>query len=171
MNNSIFKKLTLCAVLVALLLSISVGVSAETAKLASTQNFLDYLDGKGITYTYIGLNDDGDERVKVSYSLDNFSSLACTLIFDKDEDEVDLRIWNIITVTAGKNHTYATIQKLNADYKYCKFVYDESDSSLQVEVDMFIDKDHCGKPVYDAMRYMFLVVDDNDVAEIIHSLE
>lgn len=171
MRNSILKKLMLCVALVSLFLSIAVSASAATAKLVSTQNFLDYLDSKGIKYTYVGLEENGDERVTVSYSLDNFSSLKCTLIFDKDDDEVNLRMWNIATVTAGRNKTFETIQKLNADYKYCKFVIDESDSSLQAEADMFIDKNHCGKPVYDAMHYMFVVVDDNTVSEIIHSLE
>lgn len=171
MRRSFAEKLVFCAVLAVLVLSFAANASATTAKLVSTQNFLSFLDEKDIEYTYAGPNDGDDERVTVSYTLNHYSSLACTLIFDKDDDEVDLRIWNIATVSAGKNYTLSTLQKLNAGYKFCKFVLDESDSTLQAEMDMFIDKDHCVLPVCDAMYYMFTVLDDDTVAGLIQSLE
>ena len=179
MRNPMIRKLLACTILVALLMSMSVGAfavtsyskSTTTAQLTSTQTCLDYLDANGIKYSYKGMGDTGRERVTVSYNCDNFESLTVTLLFDPDEDEVDLRIWSIITVTAGRNRTLETIQSLNAEYKYCKFVLDESDSTLQAELDLLIDKDHCGQPIADAFKRMIAVVDHNDVASQIHALE
>ena len=170
MRSSILKKLLACVLLMTMMLTAAVGAFAEKAQLTSTQTFLNYLDEKDFKYTCHGLTDDGDERVTVSFACDNFDSLQVTLFFDPNEDAVSLRMWNIITVTADKNDSYATLQQLNAKYKYSTFVLDESDSTLQAEQDMFIDKDHCGKPVYDAMRYMVIVVDDNDVSAQIHTM-
>ncbi len=171
MRSTILRKLLACSLLVTLMLTVAVGAFAEKAQLTSTQNFLDFLEAKDLKYTYYGLTEDGEEFVSVSITCNNYDSLEVALFFDPEEDAVSLRMWNIINVTAGKNYAYATLQQLNAQYKYCKFVLDESDSTLQGEQDMFIDKDHCGKPVYDAMRYMMIVADDDDVAALIHTLE
>ncbi|MGN0777670.1 MAG: hypothetical protein ACI4MJ_00835 [Aristaeellaceae bacterium] len=171
MRKTMLMKLLTCMLVATLLMTVAASAFATTAQLTSTQTFLDYLDANDIKYTYVGMTDKGHERVTVSYTGDNFDTLQVTLTFDKAEDEVDLRMWNIITVSAGQSYTYATLQQLNADYKYCKFVLDTSDSTLQTELDMFIDKDHCGRSVYDAMRYMVIVVDDDDVAAIIKTME
>lgn len=173
MRNLINKKhVFACAVLMALLMVLAVSTaSATTAKLTTTQNFLDYLDANGIKYTYNGMTDSSGELVTVSYTLDNFSSLACKLFFKESEDEVDLRVWNIVKVSAGKNFALNVVNSLNASWKYCKFVFDESDYTVQAEMDMFINKDHCGEEIFKAMRKLFVVTDTDEIAEQLHSLE
>ncbi len=169
MKRNLIKALSLLCLLM-LILSLSGSAFAETAKLRSTQDFLDFLDSKGLKYT-LGSLDDGTEDVSVSYSLDNFSSLTCRLFFKDDCEEVSLRIWNIVTATAGKNRVYNTVNKINNDYKFAKFVFDESDSTVQAELDVYIDGDHCGRSVYDSMQALFNVTDRDDVAEMLHDLE
>lgn len=167
--KSLIKVLSLLCLLT-MILSLSASAFAETAKLRSTQDFLDFLDSKGVKYT-LGSLEDGREDVTVSYTLDNFSSLKCRIFFKDDCEEVSLRIWNIITATAGKNRIYNTINTINKDYKFAKFVFDESDSTVQAELDVYIDGDHCGRSVYDSMRALFNVTDRDDVAEMLHDLE
>jgi len=171
MRNSI-KRLTAClALTLVLVLALGSTAFATTAQYRSTQNFLDFLDGKGIKYTYVGVVDTDIERVNVSYTLDNFASLQCSIFFKSDCEEVSLRIWNIIKAKAGKSLITATLNELNADYKFVKYVYDESDSTVQAEVDQYIDGDHCGRSVYDSMMVMFREVDNNEIAAKIKSLE
>lgn len=104
-------------------------------------------------------------------SIDSFSCLACNLFFKESEDEVDLRIWNIVTVSAGKNYALNIVNSLNANWKYAKFVFDESDNTIQAEMDMFVNKEHCGEEIFKAMRKLFVVIDTDEIAEQLHSLE
>ena len=169
------KKLTvLIAVLLTamLLFSCVSGAFAETAKLRSTQTFLNYLDGLGVKYTLdTGASDDKYEVVRITYNLDNFTSLRCTLLFKTDNEEVGLRIWNIVTATASKDYVLYTLNKINADYKFAKYVFDESDNTVQVELDVYIDADHCGRVVYDSMMALFNITDRDDVASALKMLQ
>lgn len=161
----------LCSVLlVALILSVCMAPAALAADYTATQNFISYLESKGIKYTYIGIQDN-KEIVTVSYTLDNFDSLTCMLIFNDDSEEVSLRIWNIVTATAAKSRVLSVTNTLNAGYKFVKFVYDEDDSTVQAEMDMYIDGEHCGRSIYDSLLCMFRIVDDNEVAQQLKSLE
>ena len=172
MRNSMLKKVVACAVLMALLLSLTVGAAfAESANLVSTQNFLAYLDDNDIVYEYLGANDDGDERLTLDYELENFDSLTCTVFFDSDDDEVDLRVWYIVTPSVDENTILATINQLNDSYKFAKFVYDTSDGTVQAEMDMAIDKNGCAEPVMNAITWLLSVVDKDEVAAALKSLE
>lgn len=144
--------------------------AAAAAEFKTTQQFLDFLDEKDIRYSYIGV-DGKSEQVNVSFSLDNFDSARCSIFFKNDFEEVSLRIWDIVKVSAGKTFTLSTINSLNKDFKFVAFVFDESDSTVQAELDMYIDPDHCARSVYDAMMIMFQIIDDDGVAEKLHSLE
>ena len=156
--------------MLAVLFSMPVAASASIAELDSTQDFLDFLDSKGLKYQYVGMGDNG-EQIRVSFTLDNFDALTCNLFFKDDCEEVSLRVWDIVTATAGKNHILSTLNDIEQGYKFVKYVYDASDSTIQAEIDMYIDGDHCGRSVYDAMMVMFNLTDDDDVAEMLHALE
>lgn len=156
--------------LLSLLVSFTGSAFAEEAQYTATKDFLSFLDQKEIKYEYLGVSDDR-ERVSVEFELDNFPSLTCYLIFNYDNEEVSLRIWNIVTASAGKNYILTTLNSIEYDYKFVKFVYDESDSTVQAEMDMYIDGNHCGRSVYDAMMAMFNVTDNEEVAPLLHALE
>ena len=169
MSKRFFRTLALVCLL-AMMFSLAGTAYSETAQLRSTQTFLDYLDSKGIKYSYEGLSN-GREEVSVTFNADNFSSLKCLLFFKDDCEEVSLRIWNIVTASAGKNYILSTLNNIHMDYKFVKYVYDESDSTVQAEMDVYIDADHCGRPVYDSLCVMINLTDRDDVAEMLHALE
>lgn len=161
--------LIVCTVLLMLLVSAN-ATAALAAQQSSAQSFISYLEQKNIKYTYEGVNDNGIERIRLSYRLDHFDSLDCILLF-QDNDEVDLRVWNIVTSSAGKEKTVDLVNRLNAAYKYVKFVYDESDSTVQGEVDMLIDAEHSAPQIYSAINLMLSVIDEPEIAEQLHALE
>ena len=164
-------KVVILLLLVAVLLSVSSPVvHADAAQLRSTQVFMDYLDQEGVKYTYLGM-DDRDEVVAVSYTLENFSSMTCKLYFRDTEEMVSLRIWDIVTATAGTNYALSVVNELNANKKFTKFVLNTSDATVQAELDMYIDAETCGRCVYDAMLTLLILVDNNEVANKLHSLE
>jgi len=169
MKHTFFKILSL-VIAVFVLAGLSLGAFAEKAALKTTQQFIDYLESKDYKYSLVGYSD-GNEQVNVSFNLENLDFAKCAIFFDDDLDSVSFRIWNIITASAGKNYILSTVNSLNKDYKFGKFVFDESDSSIQVESDIYIDEDHCGKCVFDTMMILFTVIDDDEVAKKIQSME
>lgn len=173
MNNTNKKIVFFLSVMLLTVLFVSFAsmAFAETAQYHSTQVFLDYLDQKSVKYKYSGVDSDADEVVKVSYSVDNYDSLTITLFFDEDCDSVSMRMWNILTATAGKNFILNTLAELNADYKYAKFVYDPDDSSIQAELDMYINANTCGRPVLDAISTLITIVDNDEVYAKLSLLE
>jgi len=149
-----------------------VAASAATPELTTTKHFIDYLEAKSVKYTYKGWdNDNKDERVEVTYTLDNFESVKCVIFFRNNNHTVSLRIWDILTASAGKNYVLTNLNSLNYDYKYAKFVLDEQDNTVQAEMDMYVDQDHCAECVYDAMHILLEIIDDEEVAKKLHSLE
>ncbi len=161
----------LCPVFLAvLLLAMCVAHAAQETEYPATRNFIDYLESKNIEYTYDGLQYE-KEVLTVSYPLDHFESLAVKFLFKNDSEEVSLRMWEIVTAKAKKDRVLSVLNKLNDDYKFVKFVYDEDDSTIQAELDMYIDGEHCGRSIYNAMLVIFQVVDNKDVAKELHSLE
>ena len=156
--------------LAVLLLTMCVAHAAQETEYPATRNFIEYLESKDIKYTYEGMQNE-KEVLTISSTLDNFESLAVMCYFNKDSEEVSLRIWNIVTATAGRNNVLSTLNSLNAAYKFVKFVLDESDSTVQAEIDIYIDGDHCGRSVYDAMMAAFNVTDNDDAAAQLHALE
>ncbi len=171
MKRHVYRILALAFAL-ALVFSLSGSASAQTtAAYSSTQNVLDYFDEIGIYYDYSGVSDSGYDRVTVGFSMDNYDSIDVELFFTEDCRTASLRVWDIVTCRAGSGFVTSTLNGINADYKFVKFVYDESDSTVQAEIDMYIDADHCGRAVYDAVSAIVAVIDSDSVASHLHSLE
>ena len=156
--------------LAVLLLTMCVAHAAQETEYPATKNFIEYLESKDIKYTYEGMQNE-KEVLTISSTLDNFESLAVMCYFNKDSEEVSLRMWEIVAAKADKASVLSVLNQLNSDYKFVKFVYDESDSTIQAELDMYIDGDHCGRSIYDAMLVIFRIVDTESVAKELHSLE
>lgn len=169
MKNRVLKVLAMVC-LVAMMFSLSSSAFATSTELRSTQDFVDFLDSKGLRYSYNGMQRNGDE-VTISFTLDNFESLRCYIWFKDDCEEASLRIWNIVTdCSASKADICTVLNTIHVDYKFVKYVYDPSDNTIQAELDIYIDGDHCGRSVYDAMMAMFNLTDRDDVAERLLSL-
>ena len=142
----------------------------ETAQFKTTERFISYLESQDVKYSY--LTNTGDlEAVSVSSGLDNFESVKCTLIFDADLEQVGLRFWKVVKTSAGKNYILSVLNDLNSKNKFAKFVFDEDDSQIDVELDMVITVDNCTSNVFDSMLYLFAIIDKDDNAKQLKSLE
>ena len=159
--------LVIAAALFMSMLSMAYG---ETAQFKTTERFISYLESRDIKYSY--LTNTGDlEAISVSASMDNFESLKCTLIFDSDLEQVGLRFWEVVKTSAGKNYILSVLNDLNSKNKFAKFVFDEDDSQVDVELDMVISVDNCTSNVFDSMLYLFNILDEDENAKQLHSLE
>ena len=87
-----------------LLVCVAVPALAATsdAKYSSTYRFLEQLDKEGILYTCEGIDEDGDERVVVEYTLSDESECALYIFFDEDGRHCSIRVWNLIDFDAAQ---------------------------------------------------------------------
>ena len=156
---------------VALMLAVVSGtVLAQSAELSTTRQFLDRLDSEGIGFQYVGTNG-GMERVDIDLSWTDFDSARCVVFFGSDLGTVSLRIWDIVRVTAGVNYTLSALNALNRGHRFAKFVYDETDATVQVEADICVDPDHCGACVYEMMQRLSATLGEDDVRSRLLSLK
>ena len=163
------RRLFLIAVF-ALLIVLSTGAAlAQSAGLKTTREFMNYLDTEGVEYSYVGMND-GLERVDIPYTFSNFKSARCAVFFRNDLRAASFRIWDIMKVSAGENYTLSALNDLNKAHRFTKFVYDGSDSTVQVEADVCIDPEHCAESVYDTMLILISTIEAEDVTSRLKSL-
>lgn len=115
---------------------------------ASTSKFIDGMKRKGIKYTYEGQNErTKKDIVKVRYSGDNMDTIEVQYFFNDDCEDAAIRVFNMCRVPKDKiAGIYRVISAQNNHYRFAKFCLDESDNTIQMEMD----------PVFRA----------NDVAEI-----
>ena len=160
-----------CAILlaVAFLLCAVSSACAQKCEYTSAQQFADYLDSKEVIYEYGGV-DDGYERIDVTYTLDYFK-VTCCLFFKEDNEQVNLRIWEIEKPTADRNTVLASVNKLNYNYKFGKFLLDEGDGTLSLELDMYISGENSGYCAYRGMNVLLSILDDEEIAAEILSLK
>lgn len=88
-------------------------------------NFEEFLITKNLDYEKIDL-DDNNVGFKFYQSIENGPRLLLGAVFTDEEDIVDLKIFNITTITNPlKKETYLSlINDLNESYRYTKFVID-----------------------------------------------
>lgn len=145
------KKLLASALILLLVMMSAVPAMAENeAQYATTQDFIRALEENELKYSYVGIDDDGDEKVTVSYGAEPYEEYKFRFYFNEDQTAVFIRMWNIVTVSAGETYALKTINALNAGYKYVKFYLDESDSTLSLSADFPLTGNNSG----DAVLYM-----------------
>lgn len=164
-------KKILSLVLVMLMCISCLSCFAESAVYGSTKAFVSYMDRNGIKYDILGLLDYGAEVVSVSFDCNNWNSLKVYCMFSDDGEVVSLRIYDIITSSAGRNYTCAVLNSINFDYKFIKMDFDESDSTVMAELDMYIDSATCGRPVMDAVFALIKILDKDDVYQALSVLQ
>ncbi len=157
-----YKKLLPALLLVlALTMSLCAPAFADSAEYSTTEEFLSYLDRKSSKYEYElrGIDDD-DEVVVITTDTDNMGEIMLKMFFAESEDRVTICFWNVIDFNSY-NHdaVLEVVNDLNYNYKWIKMFIDPSDNSVSVYADLVIRPGSCGKPVYDAMRYLVLVTD------------
>lgn len=139
------KKILAMLLLAALLLTSAMPALAVSAEYASTRAFLKVLDEADIIYTLVGVDDDGDELVRVANKDSNDYSYTINLYFDKDEMRCALRVWNVIEFkSSDTTNVLRACNELNARFKYLRFYVDTSDNTVTAAMDL-IFRDGAGE--------------------------
>ncbi len=160
MKNS--RKLFAVLLALCLVFSLSVPAFAVSAEYSTTKAFLKVMDREKNKYTVEGLDDDEDEKVSVSFTGDNKKDIDVIIFFDKDLDAVSMRSWYVISFEkADLDKVLSVVNQLNSDYKFVKFVVDESDYSVDAKIDCPLRDDrNAGEIAYDALYYVVNIVDE-----------
>ena len=126
------------------------------------QEFLAYLDEKGVKYT-----EQNDHVVKVTYTGDNLDTIPVFVIFDQDGDPyVQFKCWNIANFKNNEAKGINICNKLNSEYRWVKF-YIDSDVDVIASIDAMIDMTTCGEECLSLVRRVVNIVDDSypDIAK------
>ncbi len=165
------KSIYLITVLVILLVSaVSVYAVPSNVMFSSTRKFLESLDKSDIKYSYMGVDNDNQEKVNVSYSYSG-GSLKATIFFTEKNEECNIRIWNLIDFKAAYlESAYRICNEINSKYKLAKFYVDTSDNSITVSMDVIIREDYsAGDICKEALTRVVSICDD--AYELLKDLE
>lgn len=166
------KKWLASALILLLVMMNAVPAMADSeAQYATTQDFIRVLEENELKYSYVGIDDDGDEKVTVSWNADAYEDYMFRFYFNEDQTAVFIRMWNIVTVSAGETYALKTINALNSGYKYAKFYLDESDSTLSLSADIPLAGSNTGDAVYYMMGRLNGIMAHDDVESAILSLK
>ena len=156
------KQLFAVLLVLCVLLSLSIPAFAAGAQYGPTKAFLDVMKREKHKYNYMGINEDGDEQINVSFSGDYMDTIDVKIFFDEDLDAVSMRSWRVINFkSSDMAKVLALVNELNNEYKYVKFVVDEEDLSVDAEIDCPLRDDaNAGEIAYDALYYIVMIVDE-----------
>lgn len=145
-----------------LFLALSVPAFAASAQYTTTQEFLKVLKREKNTYNYMGIDEDDDEEVRVTFSGDNLDEIPVEIFFDEDLDAVSMRSWQVIYFDKKDLADVLTlVNDLNSQYKFVKFVVDPEDESVDAEIDVPLrEGENAGELAYDALYYIVIIVDE-----------
>lgn len=163
---------TLAMLLILATLCLSCAALAEDPKpqYAATKDFVAVLEANDLVYTCLGIDDDHDESIRISFSDDNYGSIVLNVFFSEGSDAVYIRCWDLITATAGTNYVLSTLNQLNHQYKYVKFVLDESDNTVYVQMDGYLSASQPGDVAYRMMSAILRILDLDDCRTALMSL-
>lgn len=132
------KKLFSLLLIVTLLLTCCSGALATSATFANTKVFLDMLDEKGISYTMVGIDPDGDEKVEID-NTSEFFSYTLKFFFTPDNETINIRVWDVIHFDEEDlTKVIRDVNSLNAGYKWIKFYVDETDNTVTASMDLIV---------------------------------
>lgn len=156
------KKLLACLLMLGLFACMVVPASAVNTQYGPTREFLKVMDRENHKYSYMGVDNNDDEEVDVSFSGDNKDEINVEIYFDEDLDSVSLRSWYVISFDeTDLGNVLLRINELNSNYKYITFVVDTNDYSVDAKVDCPLRDDaNAGEIAYDALYYIVQIIDD-----------
>ena len=91
--------------------------------LDSTRQFIQAMDAKNIKHSDIEVTDSGMEKVTVIYTGDSIPSIRMIFFFNKDCEDVAIRVFDIVKLPENKIDGFF------------KFVLDTDDNTVQAEMD------------------------------------
>ncbi len=147
---------------VVLMFSLSAPALAVKAQYPTTASFLEYLDSKDMKYKYLGVDQDDDEEVTVSFEGDYMDTIKVEVFFDEDLDVVSMRVWDVI---AFKEEDFfdvlKTVNELNDQYKFINFTVDTDDWTVTASLDAPLrDCEEAGEISFDGLYYIMMIADE-----------
>lgn len=126
---------------------------------STTREFLYVLDQEDISYSYKGIDSDGDERVTLDYTIAD-RNFTLRLWFSSDCDDVALRVWDVITFTDSEKATVQSLcDTLNGTYRFANF-FTQYDNTVSLRADYILPVSGSGEVVLDGVLLAALVLDD-----------
>lgn len=158
--------------LILLLMVMMLAVPAFAAQYASTQSFINVLEENGFVYSYGGIDSDNDEKVTVSFdSEEPYDECKFYFYFSDEDSMVQLRMWNLLKVSVDETTACKILNDVNFNYKWTKFVYDESDSTITMKMDIPFTDDNAGEVVFRMMKNAIQVLMQEYAKEAFLSLK
>lgn len=111
--------------------------------MSAIQNFRRLLEKKEIYYEDVPF-EDGGHGFRLHQTLDNGPRLILGVSFNKEEDLVDIKIYNIAKINnpLKKEFLHSLLNELNNDYRFTKFVEYEDEVTASYSFDLIGVFDH-----------------------------
>ena len=93
--------------------------------LDSTRQFIQAMDAKDIKHSDIEVTDSGMEKVTVIYTGDSIPSIRMIFFFNKDCEDVAIRVFDIVKLPENKiDGFFKVVNEANRRFRFAKFVLD-----------------------------------------------
>lgn len=115
-----------------------------------------YFDSKGKTYEVF------EERnaIRTGYTCEHVT-ISVIIIFDDNNQTVGLKSFNYVKFPEEKKQKMFEIcSKMNYKYRWVKFYVDETDNSVTLSDDAYIDLETCGEEIYELIGRMCGIGDE-----------
>ncbi len=110
--------------------------NTDKPKHQTTIDFIAKLEEEDMNYSFDGMQSTGNEVVNLPFSSDTYGDVNYRFFFNKECNISSIRVWNIIDFDAASRAEVLDVcNKLNDDWKFVKFVLDDSDNSVTVSFD------------------------------------
>lgn len=111
------------------------GTDTNTAKLATTEAFIAAMEQEGLTYSYIGLDDVGDEVLTSTFGEEPLNEVEIFVYFSSDLENVDMYAWYLMAFEPEqRDEVIEACNAANAKYRYVRFYVDDSDNSVNADL-------------------------------------
>ena len=126
---------------------------------STTREFLYAMEQADYSYTYMGIDGDGDETITTDFSCAGHS-VTIWLWFSSDCESVMMRVWDVIAYNAlAKNAVCTVCDELNYSYRYVCF-YMEGDNTVTMSMDFIVRPDgNAGDIVLDGLLTSLAVLE------------
>lgn len=136
---------------------------AVTAQYSSTQLFLNLLDEKDVSYTYVGIDDQDYEKVEVK-NTDSEAGISYTLLyyFDPNNENAGIRVWDVAVFgddATSKLGALLACNNCNSAWKYITF-FVEDDNTVTAKMDLIYRGETVSEVVWEATLHMVNVLCD-----------
>ncbi len=102
----------------------------------STRQFVRAMDAKGIKHSDPEISNTGKEAITVTYTGDSMPSIRMRFFFNRDCEDVAIRVFDIVKVPDSKvDGFFKTVNEANRRFRFFKFVLDTDDNTVQAEMD------------------------------------